>query len=64
MWCMPRHVKALTCRGIGYWFLDEGLSKWNPPRDLVDFIEGGICLFMQVSEVFMMSGWMNRRSWS
>lgn len=26
-------------RVTGYWFLDEGGDKWQPPQDLVDFIE-------------------------
>ncbi|KAK0724903.1 glycosyltransferase family 1 protein [Lasiosphaeris hirsuta] len=26
-------------RVTGYWFLDEGGDKWQPPRDLVEFIE-------------------------
>ncbi len=26
-------------RVTGYWFLDEGGDKWQPPKELVDFIE-------------------------
>lgn len=26
-------------RVTGYWFLDEGVGKWTPPRELMEFIE-------------------------
>ncbi|WP_374055890.1 glycosyltransferase [Rossellomorea sp. FM04394] len=28
-------------KSLGYWFLDEDLSEWTPPRDLVDFMDKG-----------------------
>jgi len=39
--CLP-HVLTLTDRIIGYWFLDDadvGSKKWQPPEDLIKFID-------------------------
>jgi sterol 3beta-glucosyltransferase len=41
---MSQHVFPQSneqTKGLGYWFLDEDLSSWQPPQDLVSFIESG-----------------------